>query len=818
MATLIYDNVEFNIVYIDPTIASAGDGTTPALALSDLPNTLVDNTCYLMRRTNEETHVSLKQTKNTGLVNTILMGMPFKDNPIYGMLPEEVKTAWGNDSEINKYSNVLCNTSYTDNNSGSWDYTRDGSIFYEWNTKIFMAQNCYFYRDNDGASGYRALYYMFCFPSNSVSQNITFNSCKFGYTQYDLDNDDWLANNTDITTNTTKYPQRKARNYVGIWSANSVTFDDCIFNFVGEDYGETYSGDYGYLNPFYANNIILVYYFARTFNFTNCTLNNLQRWCYWYNSGGNRPWNVDGYSVCYGYYTQSNTNDNILSQYRRDDYVNLENITLNTIVTGGYYIDKPLMLNINNADHLKAKNLTLNIKAMKNAQVDSINVYRSNSFSNDNMRYNSKFIRFGSIRKSIQIDGITADLDNSPCKLSNANILEIYNVQTAAYGNPTDYIKNIYVRLTQDRNNLNDNNYRNARYYGSGGDIVTIRARNDECWYWDSGQAGYWYLTTDLNNGYFNFQNTYLIDNIIVEAQYADTYALSLEHVGAKSKSIKGRVYLYNAIFDVDKIYNYKANQNGIYVNHNSFIKCNEYEADLVQTEYKYEGNTHLNYGWIDGLSSAYIGKSNVILFDEYVGAGKYGMASQCQFVCPNYILQGQYFAKNSNTICKSWNVVRQDSNAVATLRFNNNTCSMNPPRLVIGLEPYKGIAITPVSIGKKKAICYFACKNFSENELWQGSDKFVVEINCPYFEVDRFDSEVTNLYYKTYSTCGKPWISDTSTWSGDTNLRVFRVEMPIEVFTLDEQIDVKVWYNWYGVNGYAYFDPDVKLVDIAQE
>ena len=76
----------------------------------------------------------------------------------------------------------------------------------------------------------------------------------------------------------------------------------------------------------------------------------------------------------------------------------------------------------------------------------------------------------------------------------------------------------------------------------------------------------------------------------------------------------------------------------------------------------------------------------------------------------------------------------------------------------------------------------------------------------------------MTNLYYKTYSTCGKPWISDTSTWSGDTNLRVFRVEMPIEVFTLDEQIDVKVWYNWYGVNGYAYFDPDVKLVDIAQE
>lgn len=817
MSSLVYDNVEFNIVYIDPTIASAGDGSTPASALLDLPDTLVDNTCYLMRRTNEETHVSLKQTKNTGLVNTILMGMPFKDNPIYSMLPEEVKTAWGNDSEINKYSNVLCNVQYN-SQADNWDCTKDISVFCEWETKIFMATNCYFYRDNDGISAYQRLGYIFCFADDDLKANITFNSCKFGYTQYDLDNDDWLEQNEDIPTNTTKYPQRKARNYVGVWSANSLTFDDCIFNFVAEDYNGTNSPHYGYLQPRYQPDIIHIQFFARTFNFNNCIVNTLQRWTYWYSSNSNYPYNTDGFGICYGNSTNSDANDSILSQYRRDDYVKINNLTLNTIVTGNYYIDRPLMLNINNADHLYVNGISLHIKAMKNAQVDNINVFRGGSFNTDSRVYTSKFIRFSNIRKSIQIDNIIVDLNNSPVKLSNANVLEMYNLPTVCYGNPANYIKNIYVRLHQDRSTLNENNYRNKRAYNGIGDIVSIRARSDESWRWNSDSAGYWYLTTNLDSGYFNFQNTYLIDNIIVEAQYADTYALSLEHVGAKSKSIKGRVYLYNAIFDVDKIYNYRANQNGIYVNRNSFIKCNEYEADLVQTEYKYEGNAHLNYGWIDGLSSAYIGKSNVILFDEYVGAGKYGMASQCQFVCPNYILQGQYFAKNSNTICKSWNVVRQDSNAVATLRFNNNTCSMNPPRLVIGLEPYKGIAITPVSIGKKKAICYFACKNFSENELWQGSDKFVVEINCPYFEVDRFDSEVTNLYYKTYSTCGKPWISDTSTWSGDTNLKVFRVEMPIEVFTLDEQIDVKVWYNWYGVNGYAYFDPDVKLVDIAQE
>lgn len=817
MATLIYDNVEFNIVYIDPTIASAGDGTTPALALSDLPNTLVDNTCYLMRRTNEETHVSLKQTKNTGLVNTILMGMPFKDNLIYNMLPEEVKTAWGNDSEINKYSNVLCNVQYNDE-ANNWDCTRDISVFCEWETKIFMATNCYFYRDNDGISAYQRLGYIFCFVDDDLKANITFNSCKFGYTQYDLDNDDWLEQNEDIPTNTTKYPQRKARNYVGVWSANSLTFDDCIFNFVAEDYNSTNSPNYNYLQPCYQPDIIHIQFFARTFNFNNCVVNTLQRWTYRYSSGSRYPYNTDGFGICYGYSTNSDGNDSILSQYRRDDHVKINNLTLNTIVTGNYYIDRPLMLNINNADHLYVNGISLHIKAMKNAQVDNINVFRGGSFSTDSRTYTSKFIRFGDICKSIQIDNIMVDLNNSPIKLSNANVLEMYNLPAACYGNPVDYIKNIYVRLHQDRSTLNENNYRNQRAYNGIGDIVSIGARSDASWQWNSQYAGYWYLTTSLNDKYFNFQNTYLIDNIIVEAQYSDTYALSLKYIGAKSKSIKGRVYLNNAVLDVNKLYNYRANQNGIYVSNNSFIKCNEYEADLTQTEYKYSGNAHLSYSWIDGLSSAYIGKSNVILFDEHVGAGKYGMASQCQFVCPNYILQGQYFARNSNTICKSWNVIRQDSNAVATLRFSNNTCSINPPRLIVGMEPYKGIAITPVSLGKKKAICYFACKNFSENELWQGSDKFVVEINCPYFETDKFDSAVTNLHYKKHTTCNKPWISDTSTWSGDTNLRVFRVEMPIEVFTLDEQIDVKVWYNWYGVNGYAYFDPDVKLVDIAQE
>ena len=52
-----YSNVDFTVVYVDPSVTSAGDGTTPSSPLKALPATAADfedNTCYLIRRTAEE--------------------------------------------------------------------------------------------------------------------------------------------------------------------------------------------------------------------------------------------------------------------------------------------------------------------------------------------------------------------------------------------------------------------------------------------------------------------------------------------------------------------------------------------------------------------------------------------------------------------------------------------------------------------------------------------------------------------------------------------------------------------------------------------
>ena len=65
---MIYSNVDFNVVYIDPSIEAPGDGTTPAGALKALPAnaaSFTDNTGYLIRRTPKESAVVIPNGENT---------------------------------------------------------------------------------------------------------------------------------------------------------------------------------------------------------------------------------------------------------------------------------------------------------------------------------------------------------------------------------------------------------------------------------------------------------------------------------------------------------------------------------------------------------------------------------------------------------------------------------------------------------------------------------------------------------------------------------------------------------------------------------
>lgn len=114
MATLQYNGTEYNILYIDPTIETAGDGTTPATALLDIPSPLTDKTCYLIRRgpDDEVYNVNMPQSWYEALYEIMFIGMPTKESPLWLALDEDVKEAWG--ADLGKYARIRCNTtSYT---------------------------------------------------------------------------------------------------------------------------------------------------------------------------------------------------------------------------------------------------------------------------------------------------------------------------------------------------------------------------------------------------------------------------------------------------------------------------------------------------------------------------------------------------------------------------------------------------------------------------------------------------------------------------------------------------------------------------------
>ena len=102
-----YANIDFSVVYVDPSKTSSGDGTTPAKAMNALPSTaasFADNTCYLIRRTAETKAAVIPNGTNSSIKNLLILGMPNASDEMYELVPSEAKSAWGGDSA--EYANV----------------------------------------------------------------------------------------------------------------------------------------------------------------------------------------------------------------------------------------------------------------------------------------------------------------------------------------------------------------------------------------------------------------------------------------------------------------------------------------------------------------------------------------------------------------------------------------------------------------------------------------------------------------------------------------------------------------------------------------
>lgn len=90
-----------NYIYIDPTIGTAGDGSSPSAALKSFSDasTLVNDTMYIIRRTNSELAIDIPSGENTNIKRIGFVGMPLKDDALFLAMPKVVQDAWGNDAE-----------------------------------------------------------------------------------------------------------------------------------------------------------------------------------------------------------------------------------------------------------------------------------------------------------------------------------------------------------------------------------------------------------------------------------------------------------------------------------------------------------------------------------------------------------------------------------------------------------------------------------------------------------------------------------------------------------------------------------------------
>lgn len=772
MATLNYNGNTYNILYIDANIgANEGDGSTPATALANIPSPIVDKTCYIIRRNadDETIHVDLPQSWYESLYYVMILGMPLGDDPMYNLMEADAKNLWGADT--GKYARVRCNMSdyyQVSNYVDSMSNTNNKTLFKTNTVRNFYSANCYFYRDGNGGSagdGYNGIDYIFGFDYSSRFADIAFNNCKFGYAQYNLENNDYIENNSDISTDTTTYPQNKCCSYIGVNNANSISINNCIINHVFYD-----------CNAYYRN------YWS-----SGCAkviaIHNTNKVIY----------TNDQYNILY-----RNSYNNTSTQYQEFEYnlyvtaerskIYFKNIEINKIYTRTGARISNRCVNFYGFD-IKADNIKINHKVMGGGKLSGWT-----SLINDD-----KYIDMDG-RNSLQFSNLYCDLSDS--NLSMAPVLKLIS-QKRPMGNPNSKVENIHIYM-DDNGTLNQGDacfhFENYVGHWNDSDMANISSNS----YWTTGYEG----TQPAN------VKTYLADNVIIKSKNSTGYALYCIRTNVKSPCIEGRVYLASSVLDVKKHYIHISTSNATVIEANSYYKCDDFEANLNYPNYN---GTYFISWQPQSKSSVYINKSNCLLFNEIPYTSVYLASSNNSFVCPNYIKTGQFFQRNEVCFAKSWNTVRTGSNSQGSIRFNNNYTNINNNShpLIVGCEPYSGIQIVPQSIGKKILTAYMATKNMTEVENGY-TGRLGIHVTCVEKYTDYFDYEKTNIREHQWTSESVGWQSDNSTWSGDTNLRAYKCEIPIEVFTLDEPIDVKIWFNWYSVNGYVYVDPDFKLTDIV--
>lgn len=757
MAIVNYDGVQYTIVFVDPSKSSSGDGTSLAQALNQLPATLNNFTCYLIRRTTTG-EAFVQHDASSALTHIMLLGMPKASDLawIQGLVTDsDANSQWKSDSA--SYANIRFWHDQGTSNAGGYQRACINAN----NLEALTIINAYCYRGEaaSGSSNFREKRSISPFFNNNFSTsadalNVLIENCKFGTKGVDLSNSASYSDKTSLAdfnvNNTTEEYGHYSRGYLTFKSGDSFVIKNTIINNTPLDFST--NGNSNYLN-----------FAFRLENFNSVAI----RDCKIYNCAYG-----DVNEDCSQCFNLANVNNLV--------FANIENKN----IVSSYGLCRLLLANpnINAQTNISRVSITnVNISFAKFG-LDTVGKPADNL-------YCGVYGEFGYITTS-RVNGYFVD-GTGDVKISQANCLELYT-RRANNGAPfSNEVNDINIKLASDSaggcyfnktTNINcailQNNF--------GQDNTDIYAGKDV----NNNNTGYRGKTTDTpvyRNFFISAPNCYLY-LYYATLNSASNFKCGLQVIKGSSIDL--------ASLDCSEF----EDEIPIRLGMGSYVRIrNLVASNPSRTSNLVDMNNYLS-------TCLYIDKSDVDLTDNQV----YGSSGDTnyynsQLCVANMVQIGRIYIRNRNTFAQSWGVSRTGSSSSACLKLNTNTASIYTP-IKVGNEPFKGFVVTPTSTGNKTLTVYFGYKGFTASDVLEGRRQFKVDILVP-----RKDSS-ENVYYDTYSSSEGLWSEDSSAWS-DVDVKAMKMTIPVNL-TSTEPIEIKIEYGWFKAAGLVYLDPDIRLVD----
>ena len=756
MAIVNYNGVQYTIVFVDPSKSDSGDGTSVAQALNQLPATLADFTCYLIRRTTTG-EAFVQHDASSGLTNIMLLGMPKASDLkwIQDLVTDsDANSQWKGDSA--SYANIRFWHDQSSSNAGSYQRACINAN----NLTSLTIINAYCYR-GEAASGSSSFndkrnispFFNNNFSTNKDTLNVLIENCKFGTKGVDLSNSASYSDKASLkdfnVNNTTEEYGHYSRGYLNFKSGNSFVIKNTIVNNTPLDY----SSD--------NRNNELCYAF-RLENFNSIAI----RDCKIYNCAYG-----DVHETTSQCFDVNNVNELV--------FANIEN--KNIVSSFGLCRILQAKFTVENQTNISRASITnVNISFAKFG-LDTVGKPADNLFC-------GVYGEFGYITTS-RVNGYFVD-GTGDVKISQANCLELHT-RRANNGAPfSNEVNDVDIKLAS--------NASGGCYFNKTTKVVCASLRND---FGQNGSDNYW--------GKDDSDNI----RIAVRGKTTDTPVYKNISISAPNCYL----YLYHAT--LNSANNFKCGLQafcGSSVDLAS-LDCSEFEDEvpiqlnlgsyvrirnLIANNSSRTADLVNMYNYLS--TCLYIDKSDVDLTDNQVyGSGGDTGYYNSQLCVANMVQTGRVFIRNRNTFAQSWGVSRTGSSSSACLKLHTNTASIYTP-IKVGNEPFKGFTITPASTGNKILRIYFGYKGFSASDVTTGKRQFKIAALVP-----RKDSS-ENVYYDTYSSSEGLWSEDSSSWS-DVDVKAMKIDIPINLTSTDP-IEIKIEYGWFKAGSLVYLDPDIRL------